>query len=188
MYKKLLFVLLFSQIFLYCRTCVPEKPYSIGYIQRYYFPTSCSNMVLDVDLAGHTGVYFKFTTENEAISVYTKLYNSDYDTDIEHELYSYIPPNSIYSKYYYFTSGYNYMYIIINPETTYPIDGNTYFTIQTSFTALSGLATVFIVLIVIGSLVCLAIIAMGVAKAMGRSPWEGLACFCILFALCCCRR
>ena len=65
---------------------------------------------------------------------------------------------------------------------------NSYFKMYTSFSTISGLAAYIIVLIVIGALICLAVVSMGIAKAMGRSAWEGLACFCIICTLCCCRR
>ena len=189
MNKILFLVLFFSQIFVFfCANCVPETPYYIGYTVDYKIRQSCDYLLIDVDLKGHSSVYFDFTTYNEAISVWTTLSN-DLETDTAYNLYPRIPPNSRYSKTYIFSSTYDYMRISVQSLTYPTYDGYYYyFKIYTSFSTISTLAAWIIILIVIGGLVCLAIVSMGIAKAMGRSPWEGLACFCIICTLCCCRR
>lgn len=189
MNKILFLVLFFSQIFVFfCGNCVPKNPYYIGNTVDYKIDQSCDYFLIDVNLNGHTGVYFEFTTYNEAISVSTILSN-DYEADDSHVLYSLIPVNSIYSKSYFFSSKYDYMRISVQ-SLTYPTYDRYYyyFKIHTSFTTISSFAAWIIILIVIGAFVCLAVVSMGIAKAMGRNAWEGLACFCIICTLCCCRR
>jgi len=188
--NKLLFLaLFFSQILaFFCGNCIPKTSYYIGYTTDYKIDQSCDYFNIDVNLDGHTGVYFDFTTYNEAIRVTTILSN-DLEADTPYVLFSRIPTQSRYTKSYYFSSRYDYMRISIQSLTYPTYDGYYYyFKIYTTFSTISGLAAYIIVLIVIGALICLAGASMGIAKAMGRSPWEGLACFCIICTLCCCRR
>jgi hypothetical protein len=183
MNKILFLVLFFSQIFVFFCGCTPDYPYYIGYTLDCPVDQACSSYVIDVSLEGHSGVHFEFTTYNEAISVWTTLYIG-YEPDTPYNLFPLIPANSKYSKSYFFSSKYDSMRISV--QSLY---SNYYkFTIYTSFDTISSFAAWIIILIVIGALVCLAVVSMGIAKAMGRSAWEGLACFCIICTLCCCRR
>lgn len=187
MNKILFLVLFFSQIFVFFCGCAPDYQYYIGYTLDCQADKSCSYYLIDVNLEGHSGVNFEFTTYYEAIRVLTTLSN-DYEADTPYELFPQIPPNSRYSKSYFFSSKYDYMRIAVQ-SLSYSADGYYYhFKIYTSFTTISALAAWIIILIVIGAVVCLAVVSMGIAKAMGRSAWEGLACFCIICTLCCCRR
>ena len=53
---------------------------------------------------------------------------------------------------------------------------------------ISTVEAIIIIIIILAVLVRLALISMGCAKMMGRSPLDGLLCFFILCAICFCRR
>ena len=82
---------------------------------------------------------------------------------------------------------YTYLYIAIHmPEG---LQGGTFpLTLDSYYDVISTIAAIFIILIIFGGCIVLAGCSMGVAKMMGRSPLDGLLCFFILCAICCCRR
>lgn len=80
---------------------------------------------------------------------------------------------------------YNYFYFAIH----LPAQGGSFpLRLDSYDDVISTIAAIFIILIIFGGCIVLAGCSMGVAKMMGRSPLDGLLCFFILCAICCCRR
>lgn len=157
------------------------------------YPSSYYYYVVGGSLHGHTSMNVQFTPRTHIMDSYyvtTKFAlnsnNIDLFIDGFYDMALSVPVDYAISKTYNTDSDYPYMYFsfIAHPSSTYISEVAFDFKAYT----ISGLAAFIIVLIVIGALVCLAAISMGIAKAMGRSAWEGLACFCILCTICCCRR
>ena len=88
-------------------------------------------------------------------------------------------------SFYFKDIKYNYFYLAIHmPEGA---SRSSYNLLIDSYDNLSTIGAIIIILIILGCLIGLAACSLGVAKAMGRSPLDGLLCFFILCALCCCK-
>ena len=145
--------------------------------------------VLGGSLHEETHINVKFTPLTHVMDTYyvtTKIVLDSTNINLFiNNFYSMIlnaPIGTTQSISYTTKSDYPYMYFSFHAYSS----GTVQFDFKTYLT--STLAAYIIVLIVIGVLVCLALASMGIAKAMGRNAWEGLACFCILCTLCFCRR
>ena len=149
--------------------------------------------VMGGNLLGQTTVYISFNPETDDMDSYyitTKiaLNINTLSTFIDqfYDMFMNSSPGKTYYITYHTDINYPFMYFAFHAS----YGDNIYFRFRASFSsyATSTIAAIFIVLIVLGVLVCLALASMGIAKAMGRSPLEGLMCFCILCTICCCRR
>lgn len=155
-----------------------------------YFKTSENDYyVLGGSLHGYTQINVKFTPRTYTMNAYyvtSKIaFNQNNINSYLGEFYSMATGVLVdYTKSITYTTKSEYPYMYFAFGSSY--SGTIQFDFKTYL--ISAMATYIIVLIVIGCLVCLAIVSMGIAKAMGRSPWEGLAFFCILCTICCCRR
>lgn len=144
-------------------------------------------------------IYFRVYTGFSTIYIYTystksKLSATDIGNTyiesfqepyVEWELYDDYPIQYRYSFDHKKIMEEEYYYIAIHlpssaSRTTYDIGFDSY--------TLSATEIAIIIIIIIAVFVGLALISMGVAKMMGRSPLDGLLCFFILCAICCCRR
>ena len=156
----------------------------------HYDNTYYDYYVIIGDISGQSYIRLDFQPADHAMDLSYILgsgTNLDLDAWINKfsDLFVNVQPNHhVYNTYSINTKLYPYAYFAFH--ATYR--GTIYFDFKSRFTVVSTLAAFVYVLIVIGVLVCLALASMGIAKAMGRSPWEGLACFCILCTICCCRR
>ena len=158
--------------------------YTYSYDNTYY-----DYYVLGNDLEGHTHINVDFSPKSyymDAYYVTTKmeLSSSNINQYIDDFFYmcTSTAPYSTCSHSYVTKSEYPYMYFAFHCDTKATVE----FQFRTYF--FSAIGAVIIVLIILGALLVMAGISMGIAKAMGRSAWEGLACFCIMCTLCCCRR
>lgn len=157
--------------------------YTYTYDNTYY-----DYYVLGNYLDGHTHISVDFYPTlyyMDAYYVTTKIALSDSNiNDFIDKFYDMCstPALSTCSHSYVTKSEYPYMYFAFHANTRATVE----FQFRTYFYSVIG--AVIIILIVLGALLVLAGISMGVAKAMGRSAWEGLACFCIVCTLFCCRR
>ena len=159
-------------------------------ITCFFETTTYNYFVLGGSLHGYTQINVQFTPITHTLNsyyittknVYSQSNINDYFANF-YTMATLVPVGYTKSITYTTKSDYPNMYFGFGPAYS---GGHVEFTFKTYL--ISTLATYIIVIIVIASLVCLALTSMGIAKAMGRSPWEGLACFCILCTICCCRR
>ena len=212
--KNLLFLLiiLFQCLLLnygYRITILDEYSYEFGRKSPYYLNFDNSkydyivfvnfidtNSRLNFDIYSSNSKYYITSISLWAYYLYRdySMLNPNQISDIIDTEFTDIPYTSVYSS----VDGYHfsfyaedmknyYFYLAIHmpddadPYSTYPL------TIYSDYDEISTLAAIFIILIILGSCIALAGCSMGVAKLMGRSPLDGLLCFFILCALCCCR-
>lgn len=193
MFKGLVLLLTFL-----CLNCATD--YTILINNKYdlnsdtWYTYTYSNSVYDYyvlgnDLDGHTHINVDFSpTYNymDAYHITTKMpltsYNINEYIDDFYDMCISQPPSTTCSHSYVTKSEFPYIYFAFHSNGS----GNIEFQFRTYFTSVLG--AVIIILIILGALLVMAGISMGIAKAMGRSAWEGLACFCIMCTLCCCRR
>ena len=158
---------------------------SFSYNNDYY-----DYYVIIGDISGHSYIRLDFQPTSHVMDlryILGTVKTLDLNTWINNfsVLFSNVQINEhVYDTYSINTKQYPYAYFAFHAN----YGGTVYFDFRSRFTTVSTLAAFVYVLIVLGVLICLAGASMGIAKAMGRSPWEGLACFCILCTLCCCRR
>lgn len=187
MYKLIIFFVIFSSAYLYEPNCYSPYDLNVGNTYKYeYYPNRCNNVgyyTLGCNLEGHSNVYFKITTYDMAVSVYAEESNYDPLYKNAFVFINRVDRYAVYSKSYNFSKEYKYVYFYIAPAY------NEYFVFDVRADFTTTLAVFIIILIVVGGLICLALIAMAIAKGMGKSPWEGLAWFCIICTICCvCKR
>ena len=162
------------------------------WVTCYYNTYDNDYYVLGGSLNGYTQINVKFTPRSHIMDAYyvtskvaiSQLNINSYFSGF-YSMASSVYVDTTKSITYTTKSGYPYMYFGFGPAST--TTGTITFDFKTYLIG-TTLAAYIIVIIVIAALVCLALASMGIAKAMGRSPWEGLACFCILCTICCCRR
>ena len=185
--------LIFSQVFLY--NCRDE--YEIDLVSSYFSDNyggsfSYNNEEFDYfvirgEIKEYKNVYFNVTSTNQIDPYY---YFSDYtlnENEISQTIDYFSTPsvsidNKGYNYYYTFTAKNRgdyvyYCYLAIHSDDK----GIINFYVNVSY---SSTANWIIVIIVIGAILVCAALSMIIAAAMGRSPWEGLACFCILCLFC----
>ena len=158
-----------------------------------YFETSQYDyFVLGGSLHGYTRINVQFTPLTHTLNSYyittkTVIGQSNINDYFSHfyNMALQVPVGTSKSITYTTDPDYPNMYFGFGPAYS---SGHVEFTFKTYLISISTLATYIIVLIVIGGLIFLAAVSMGIAKAMGRNAWEGLACFCIICTICCCRR
>lgn len=158
----------------------------------YYDYPQNDYFVIGGSLQGNTQINVKFTPRTHALNAYyvtSKIALDQYNVNTYfsgfYSMASGVSVDVTKSITYTTKSEYPFMYFGFGPYYS-SASGTIRFDFKTYF--VSTLAAYIIVLIIIGVFIFLAAASMGIAKAMGRSPWEGLACFCILCTICCCRR
>ena len=190
MNKILFFFLMFSQVFLsnsISSLCYYDYYTTYGKTNRYFNSETCYNSGYVVAIHAEHEKTFHIEITSYYCSLKVWYYqseneynfdefpaNSDYLFDVPYHSY-----NSKTKKFPYSTR-----FIYLGIYTDYK--GDISFDVYAYITSI--LATWIIIIIVIGGIIVLALISMGIAKCMGRSAWEGLACFAICCALCCCKR
>lgn len=154
-----------------------------------YSNTVYDYYVLGNNLDGHTHISVDFYPVNYMMDAYyiTTNFQLTYSNigsyiDDFYDMCRYQYALTTCSHSYVTKSEYPYIYFAFHSNGS----GTIEFQFKTYFYSVIG--AVIIILIVLGALLVMAGISMGIAKAMGRSAWEGLACFCIMCTLCCCRR
>ena len=172
-----------------------KKDYAYDLGSNLWASFSYDNTVYDYyviigDISGQSYIRLDFQPTNAAMDL-TYILGSTKSLDLDEWINSFsllfsnvLANEHVYNTYSINTKLYPYAYFAFHAAYR----GFIYFNFKSRFTTVSTLAAYIYVLIVIGVLVCLALASMGIAKAMGRSPWEGLACFCIMCTICCCRR
>ena len=143
------------------------------YSEDYYYQVSSVSLYYYY----HSDIYSQMTTSeisSKIDSYFNYLSHSTYETSNGHRF-------SFTAK----DLKYNYFYFAIH----LPVQGGSFpLRLDSYDDVLSTIAAIFIILIIFGGCIVLAGCSMGVAKMMGRSPLDGLLCFFILCAICCCRR
>ena len=183
-----------------CLNYSNEYNYRFKFVNDYYLDSNTwytytySNSVYDYYVIGnylddnthiHVDFYpYSYYMDSYIITLKGELQYADLNNyiDLFSKMFVGTSPRYTYSKSYITESGYPYIYFAFHSDDT----GDISFQFRSYF--YSSFAVVFIVLIVLGAILIMAGISMGIAKAMGRSAWEGLACFCIICTLFCCRR
>ena len=164
----------------------------------FYFERSkYEYYVLGGSLNSNDRIYFKFYCTSSDLKAYTYASeNSIVRDDIQSYIsyfkyqqmdvyYDYNEDGNRFSFDYKKTGRYDYYYIALHlPDSA---SSRRYFIIVDSYT-ISTTQVLLIIFIIIGVLIGLALLSMGIAKMMGRSPLDGLLCFFILCAICCCRK
>ena len=141
----------------------------------FNFYSTLNNLILST-YANYT-LMDKYDIQNNIKFFEKQNLKRDYYNDDEYQ-FSFDFKKTENTKYYY--------YIAIN----LPDSASTYsykIKIDSYTESSSSIGVGIIIVIIIAVLVGLAFILMGIAKFMGRSPLDGLLCFFILCALCCCK-
>jgi len=156
---------------------------------HYYSNDIYDYYVIGNSLEGHTHISLELipiTHVMDAYYVSSKIFFDDYNIgsyiDRFYRMCTDLYPNYSCSHSYSLDSDYPYMFFAFHATGS----GEVRFQFRSYYT--SAFAAIFIVLIIVGVLLIGAGISMSIAKCMGRNAWEGLACFCIMCTLCCCRR
>ena len=132
-------------------------------------------------------LYYRFSDVQLSASDINPVSNFIPYTDFDVKYNTVAKDHTTYYHFYFDeknNNNHNYYYLAFYLEDM-PYNTQTSFYIKSSY--ISTFAVVLAIIIVIAVLVGLALISMGIAKMMGRSPLDGLLCFFILCALCCCR-
>ena len=135
-----------------------------------------SYYISDLDFWGyHHSSSYSIMTEDTISKYIDEFWYLDYDYNKRDHHFSFHDKAKINTYYY--------LAIHFSEE----MQGTYQLKIYSEYGDISTLAAIFIILIILGVLIVLAACSMGVAKMMGRSPLDGLLCFFILCAICCCR-
>ena len=173
--------------------------YKFAFYDNYYLDSNTwytyeySNFQVDYYVIGnylgdnthiHADFYPYSYMDSYIYTTVNALQYSDLDGLVDYfpEMFVKTKPRYTYSESFVTDSGHRYIYFAFHSDD----EGTISFQFRTYF--YSSFSAVFVVLIVLGGLLLMAGMSMGIAKAMGRSAWEGLACFCIVCTLFCCRR
>ena len=197
--KSIFLFLIFSQVYLYNCTIysidlVPINSFYEDYSQTFSYDNDQNDyLVIRGELEKYKKIYFNITSRNQ-ISPYFYFSDYTYNSGEISKLIDYDfgePSVSIQSRglYYSYTfsasySGdyYYYLYLAIHSNDK----GTITFSLKTYYLSTAGkIASWLLTIIIIAGFICCAGLSMIIAKAMGKSPWEGLLCFCICCLIFC---
>ena len=153
---------------------------------------------MDTDDRIRFDLYSEDYYQVSSVSLYYYYHSDIYSQMTETEISSKIDSYFKYLSYSTYTTSYGYRFSFTAKDLKYnyfyfaihlPVQGGSFpLRLDSYDDVLSTIAAIFIILIIFGGCIVLAGCSMGVAKMMGRSPLDGLLCFFILCAICCCRR